>query len=76
MFFSSSSKLFKKDIEPRCAYCARGTAVGEREIACKKNGITDPASHCRSFVYDPLKREPPRPLPLKTEHLTADDFLI
>lgn len=74
MFFSSS--LFKKDIEPRCAYCARGHAVNEREVACKKHGITDPASHCRSFVYDPLKREPPRPVPLKTTHFTADDFLI
>ena len=25
---------FRKDIEPRCAYCAHGSAVNEREVAC------------------------------------------
>ena len=54
--------LFRKDIEPRCAYCQRGTLVNEREVACLRHGIVPMESSCRSFRYDPLKRTPPRPV--------------
>ena len=27
-------KLFRKNIDPRCAYCQRGQQVNEREVAC------------------------------------------
>jgi len=30
---------FRKDIEPRCAYCAHGSAVNEREVACSRRGV-------------------------------------
>ena len=50
--------LFKKEIEPRCAYCARGTQLEEGSVLCAKRGVVDPAGHCRSFRYDPLKRVP------------------
>ena len=48
--------LFKKEIEPRCAYCARGTQLEEHTILCKKKGVVEAGGHCRSFQYDPLKR--------------------
>ena len=68
-------KLFQKDIEPRCAYCARGKALGGR-IACVKKGIVDPAFHCRGFQYDPLKRVPPRQVKADFSHLKDEDFVL
>ena len=59
--------LFRKDIDPRCAYCARGSRIGEDKVACVKRGIV---------VYDPLRRVPPRPMKLDTDKLTSEDFEI
>lgn len=28
--------LFRKDIEPRCAYCAQGVRINETQVACMK----------------------------------------
>ena len=28
--------LFRKDMDPRCAYCQRGQQINEREVACVK----------------------------------------
>lgn len=69
-------KLFRKDMEKRCAYCAFGSAINESEVACARKGVMDAASHCRAFRYDPLKRVPPRPAALKTEQYTAEDFKL
>ena len=66
--------LFRKDIEPRCAYCARGSRIGEDEVACVKRGVVACAEHCGAFQYDPLKRIPPRPVSLGTDKLTQEDF--
>ena len=44
--------LFRKDIDPRCAYCARGCWVNQKEIFCKKRGVVSPEYHCRAFRYD------------------------
>ena len=30
--------LFRKDIDPRCAYCQRGQQINDREVACVKRG--------------------------------------
>mgnify|MGYP006925981580 CR=1 FL=1 len=30
--------LFRKDMDPRCAYCQRGQQINEREVACVKRG--------------------------------------
>ena len=35
--------LFRKDMDPRCAYCKRGQQLNEREVACVKRGT--PAGH-------------------------------
>ena len=68
--------LFRKNIEPSCAYCRHGSRVGEREVACVKRGVVPVEFHCRAFRYDPLKRVPPRPAALDTDRLEQKDFTI
>lgn len=50
--------------------------MNDREVACVKKGIVPMEHHCRAFKYDPLKRVPPRPATLKTQHLQEEDFSI
>lgn len=69
-------QLFRKNMEKRCAYCARGCAINETQVACERKGIVDAAGHCRRFVYDPLRRVPPRPAALNTERYSAEDFKL
>ena len=69
--------LFKKDIEPRCAYCACGAPLEDgASILCKKRGVVTPGEHCCAFRYDPLKRVPPRPVTLDTSRLKDEDFQL
>ncbi len=63
--------LFRKKIEPRCSYCARGGRANDHEVICAKKGIVPAESHCGAFRYDPLKRVPPRPAKLETEELAG-----
>lgn len=72
----SLGKLFRRDIDPRCAYCEKGQQINEREVACVKRGVVPVEGHCRSFRYDPLKRVPPRPAALDTEKLNEADFSL
>lgn len=69
-------RLFRKDIEPRCAYCRKGEQINEREVVCVKRGVVPVEHHCGSFRYDPLKRTPPRPASLDTGKLSEQDFSI
>ena len=66
--------LFRKKIDPRCAYCAKGIRLSDEEVACVKCGIVAAEHHCGAFRYDPLKRVPPRPVKLKTGDLKQEDF--
>lgn len=68
--------LFKKEIEPRCAYCAHGTRLEGDSILCRKKGVVQAGSHCRSFRYDPLLRVPPRPAVLDLSRLEDEDFTL
>ena len=68
--------LFRKNIDPRCAYCQRGAQINEREVACVKRGIMPVEGSCRRFRYDPLKRVPHRPAPLETARLKESDFSL
>ena len=68
--------LFRKDMDPRCAYCQRGQQINERDVACVKRGIVAVEHHCRAFKYDPLKRVPPRQAALETERLKEEDFSL
>ena len=69
-------KLFRKDIDPRCAYCQRGQQINEREVACVKRGLVPAEPPRRAFRYDPLKRVPPRPVALDTGKLNESDFSL
>lgn len=64
--------LFRKKIEPRCAYCMHGAIFAENQIACYYKGITDSTYHCRRFQYDPLKRVPPLPASLRRDYRDED----
>ena len=66
--------LFRKNIDPSCAYCTRGNRISETQVACVKRGVVDAADRCSAFQYDPLKRVPPRPIKLDTEELKQEDF--
>ena len=66
--------LFRKDMDPRCAYCQRGSELDEDRVLCPKKGVVSPGDHCRSFRYDPLRRKPPRPVKLHTGDLKQEDF--
>ena len=62
---------FRKDIEPRCAYCAHGSAVNECEVACSRRGVVDGSDR-----YDPLRRVPPRPASLDPKAHSPEDFSL
>ena len=68
--------LFRKNIDPRCAYCQWGQQINDREVACVKHGSMAVEDHCRSFKDDPLKRVPPRPAVLDTDKLNEADFSL
>lgn len=68
--------LFQKDIEPRCAYCDRGTRLDEEKILCARRGVVAPGGSCRSFKYDPLKRVPPAPAAPDFSRLRDEDFVL
>lgn len=68
--------LFRKDIEPRCAYCAHGTVVGDNQVACLKKGVVQAGFQCRAFRYDPLQRVPPQPAYLDFSKLKEEDFSL
>ena len=68
--------LFHKDMEPRCAYCAKGAPLGEDKVLCSKKGVVSPGDHCSRFKYDPMKRIPPKPAVLDTDRLTGEDFSL
>ena len=53
--------LFRKDIEPRCAYCKFAKNAEPGTVICRKKGIRPESEACRRFRYDPLRRVPPRP---------------
>lgn len=66
--------LFRKFIDPRCIYCRRGGSLENGEVICPKKGIVSEGFHCRHFVYDPLKRQPPASPVLDLSQLEDEDF--
>ena len=66
--------LFRKNIEPRCEYCDKGSRISDTQVACVKRGIVACEHRCGAFRYDPLKRVPPRPVKLSEKK--AEDFTL
>ena len=68
--------LFRKNMDPRCAYCQRGTPLEDGKVICVKKGIVSASGSCRRFRYDPLKRVPPKPMAASFAHLKDEDFTL
>lgn len=68
--------LFDKDIDPRCAYCQRGTPLEDGRVMCVKKGIVSAAGSCRRFRYDPLKRVPPKHAAVRFDRFKEEDFKL
>ena len=66
--------LFRKHIDPRCAYCVHGTTISESQVACVKRGVVQAQDRCGAFRYEPLRRIPQRPAELPLEKMKAEDF--
>ncbi len=67
--------LFRKNIEPRCAYCELSTKLSTG-LGCPKVGIVKPEHHCHSFKYDPFKRVPPKPASINADKFKDEDFSL
>ena len=68
-------KKTNRDTERFCRFCERATTLhnGE-EMLCSKYGIVSGDYVCRSFCYDPLKRDPGAPLVApKLEYVDLDE---
>ncbi len=71
----SGEKLFGANIVPACKYCVRMLQIlDEEKRLCEKRGVVGPGEKCRHFVYDPLKRVPPKPRPV--QKLEETEFVL
>ncbi len=68
--------LFRKNIEKHCAYCALAGEVDAAHMICRRCGIVPSEHACRHFVYDPLKRVPPKQMPADFSKYDQKDFSL
>ena len=68
--------LFRRNIEPRCAYCNYGMSMGFGEIACSKRGIMEDNGNCGLFRYEPTKRKPEYARNKAAKKIKNTDFSI
>lgn len=68
--------LFRKDVEPCCAYCVHGSYIDDESVICVKKGVMKSWGKCRRFEYDPLKRQPEAPSKPLTKGFKEEDFEI
>ena len=68
--------LFRKKIEPNCAYCLYGTKLEEDHILCAKKGMKCAGDKCRKFKYDPTKRIPRKEKALDFSKYDEQDFSL
>ena len=68
--------MFDKRIEPCCAYCRHGTAIGFDEIVCVKNGIMNGNGYCVLFRYEPTKRIPEELPMFDASGVSEEDFTL
>jgi len=59
--------IFGKNVEQACVYCVFAKDINDENfMLCKKKGVVESSYKCRKFVYDPLKREPPKRIVMPT----------
>ncbi len=68
--------VFRKHMEPHCAYCRHGYPTDPGQVVCRKKGIMPETGQCRSFRYDPLRRTPPRPLSVDFTKYDSKDYSL
>ena len=68
--------LVDRNIEPCCAYCRFGTALGKGEVVCIRRGIMESSGSCNAFRYEPTKREPEGAPNATATNLSETDFEI
>jgi len=68
--------LFRRNIEPSCAYCGNGMSLGFKEIACSKRGIMSEEGKCTAFRYEPTKRQPEYANNIAPPKVSAEDMSI
>jgi len=70
-----SKKMYNKNLPKKCEYCLRATPLGNgKEMICEKRGIVNTNDFCRSYKYDPLKREPLRQK--ISDNYSPEDFIL
>ncbi|MDE6107453.1 MAG: hypothetical protein K2F83_02110 [Oscillospiraceae bacterium] len=74
--FGKKKNLFQENMDPRCAYCAKGSFLDDEQILCAKKGVVPASGHCRAFRYDPLRRVPPKPAVLKPDTHSPEEFRL
>lgn len=68
--------LFRKKIEPSCAYCLYGAHLEDEQILCSKKGSCTMADKCWRFRYDPCKRVPKKAKALDFSKYDEEDFSL
>lgn len=68
--------LFRKKIEKSCSYCQFGTQLDDGLALCIKRGVVSANHKCRKFVYDPIKRVPPKPQTLDFSKYSEEDYSL
>lgn len=67
-------KFFGNNISPSCNYCINRAENGEDE--CILHLCIGLDGKCKSFIYDPLMREPMQERTLDTFDFTLEDFKL
>ena len=64
----------ERDIEKACRMCEHAELlVDENVVLCERKGIVKADGCCRRFIYDTLKRIPPKNAPApKLEYVDID----
>lgn len=68
--------LFRKKIDPRCAYCQFASDAEPGTVVCRKKGICQETDQCRKFKYNPLRRVPPKPATIDFTKYDERDFSL
>lgn len=68
--------LFRKRINRSCAYCARGTKIGDEQVLCTKYGAVSIYYACRKFQYDACKRIPSKVKALDFRKYDREDYSL
>lgn len=73
MFGRKKEKLFGNGIEPNCGYCTYCSDSGPG-VPCRIGRTPEDGEACSQFSYDPLRRSPMGPPPLKKH--SPDEFKL